>query len=127
MKQRFVLRGKIHRATVTEADVSYVGSIAIDEDLMDAAGLIEYEQVHVAGLTDGERLVTYVIKAPRGSGTIGMNGAAAMLIKKGEKVIIFAYGAIDESEPFLPRLVFVDEKNQIASIEDHEIQGTRIL
>jgi len=123
--QRFVLRSKIHRATVTEADVHYVGSIGIDEDLMEAAGLAEYEQVHVAGLGGGERLITYVIKAPRGSGTISINGAAALRITQGERVIIFSYAMIDDKSmvDFKPRIVFVDQRNHIVSLVDAEQQG----
>jgi len=123
---RTMLRGKIHRATVTEADVHYVGSISIDEDLMDAAGLIEYEQVHVAGLGGGDRLVTYVIKGARGSGTIGINGAAALRIHKGEKVIIFSYGQFDDESASRhePSIVFVDEANHIISIDHSEEHGT---
>jgi len=123
--QRFILRAKIHRATVTDADIHYVGSITIDEDLMDAAGLVEFEQVHVAGLSGGERLVTYVIKGARGSGDIKMNGAAALLVKKGERVIVLAYGLAEESElaALQPRLVFVDERNRIVSQDEASAQA----
>ncbi|MCX7016542.1 MAG: aspartate 1-decarboxylase [Candidatus Sumerlaeota bacterium] len=115
MAWRTFLRCKIHRATVTEANVEYVGSISIDEDLMDAAGLAEYEQVHVAGLAGGQRLATYVMRAPRGSGIIAMNGAAALRIVQGEKIIIFAYTLLDEKEAagFAPRVVLVDENNRV--------------
>ena len=124
---RFFLRSKIHRAVVTEADVDYVGSISIDEDLMDAARLAEYEQVHVVGLSGGERLITYVIKAPRGSGIIGINGAAALKIVKDEKVIIFAYAMVedDKIKGFEPELVFVDEQNKITKVTHVEKQGEK--
>ncbi|MCG3196497.1 MAG: aspartate 1-decarboxylase [Candidatus Omnitrophica bacterium] len=110
---RTFLRSKIHRATVTEAEVDYVGSVSIDEELMELAGLCEYEQVDVADLVNGERLTTYVIRAERGSRTIGINGAAALRITKGHKVIIFSYCQLAESEvpDHYPRLVFVDEDN----------------
>lgn len=123
---RTFLRSKIHRAVVTEADVHYVGSISIDEDLMDAAGIAEYEQVHVAGLTRGSRLITYVIKAPRGSGTIGLNGAAALLASVGERVIIFTYALLAEEDitAFRPRVVFVTDDNRVREVVDREIQGT---
>ena len=122
---RTFLQSKIHRATVTEANVDYVGSISIDEDLMDAAGLLEYEQVHVAGLTKGARLITYVIKAPRGSGTITLNGAAALLVDVGELVIIFSYAQLsdDEIDKHHPRIVLVDEKNRVTEVISGEQHG----
>jgi aspartate 1-decarboxylase len=123
---RTFLQSKIHRATVTEADVDYVGSISIDEDLMDAAGLREFEQVHVAGLTKGARLITYVIKAPRGSGTITLNGAAALVVDVGELVIIFSYVQLadHEIEGHRPRIVLVDENNRVDRIISGEQHGT---
>jgi len=123
---RQFLRAKIHRATVTEANIDYVGSISIDEDLIEAAGLSEYERVEVAGLTGGHRLATYVIKAPRGSGTIGMNGAAALRIHRGERIIIFAYGLLtaDELGAFRPRIVFVRDGNRVERVALGEIHGT---
>lgn len=110
---RTFLRSKIHRATVTEAEVDYVGSLSIDEELMELAGLCEHERVDVADLVNGERLSTYVIRAERGSRTIGINGAAALRILKGHKVIIFSYCELSEDEvpDHFPRLVFVDEGN----------------
>jgi aspartate 1-decarboxylase len=126
MAMRIFLHSKIHRAVVTEADVDYVGSISIDEDLMDAAGLAEYEQVHVVGLSGGGRVITYVVKAPRGSGIIGINGAAALLIKEGELVIIFGYVMVDESEmaSLKPRIVLMGQDNKIDRVVDGEIHGT---
>ena len=108
-----VLKSKIHRPHVTDADVNYIGSIAIDEDLMDAAKLIENEQVHVVNINNGERLVTYVIKAPRGSGTISLNGAAARKGVIGDVLIIISYALMDfeEAKKFKPSVVFPNEKN----------------
>ncbi len=110
---RSFLRAKIHRATVTEANVDYVGSLSIDEELMDLAGLAENERVEVADLANGERLSTYVIRAARGSRIIGINGAAALKVAAGHKVIIFNYAQLDEHEVpgHRPRLVFVDDEN----------------
>jgi len=129
MRFRTLLRGKIHRATVTEANVDYIGSITIDEDLMDAAGICEFEQVGVADLENGERLETYVIKGERGSGVIGINGAAALKIGLGHKVIIFSYAQLteDEIEGFKPRIVFVDENNKITDMASLEAAGTRAM
>lgn len=117
-----ILKSKIHRAVVTEADVDYVGSITIDEDLMRAAGLREYEQVCVADIDNGARFETYVIKGPAASGTICLNGAAARLVKTGDKVIIMAYAQMTEQEAdaFKPRIVFVDEENKIKDITAFE-------
>jgi aspartate 1-decarboxylase len=110
---RSFLRSKIHGATVTEAVVDYVGSLSIDEELMELADLREYEEIAVADLINGERLITYVIRAERGSRTIGVNGAAALKIKKGHKIIVFCYSHYSEEEVPLhqPRLVFVDQAN----------------
>jgi aspartate 1-decarboxylase len=103
-----VLKSKIHRVTVTEADLNYIGSITIDEDLMDAANLIENEKVQVLNLNNGERLETYVIKGPRGSGVICMNGPAARKVAVGDILIIISYGLIDfnEAKGFKPWVVF---------------------
>ncbi|MEW6328989.1 MAG: aspartate 1-decarboxylase [Candidatus Micrarchaeota archaeon] len=106
------LRGKLHRARVTEANVDYVGSITIDRDLMEAAGIYEYEKVLVVDIDNGERLETYTIAAPRGSGTICMNGAAARRIRKGDVVIVMAFCLVDipkEKSP-KPKIVIIDEK-----------------
>jgi len=111
---RPMLLSKIHRATVTESDLNYVGSISVDEALMDAAGMVEYQKVHVVDLNNGNRLETYVIKAERNSGTICLNGAAARLVHRGDLVIIFAYVILDEKEveEFSPKVVLVDENNK---------------
>jgi aspartate 1-decarboxylase len=93
-----VLKSKIHNAIVTDANIDYIGSITIDEDMMDAVGLREEEQVHVINYRNGERLITYVIKGERGSGAICMNGPAALKISKGDKIIIIAYAGMSEAE-----------------------------
>lgn len=107
-----VLKSKIHRACVTEANLNYVGSITIDENLIDAANLIENEQVHVLNYRNGERLITYVIKGERGSGVICMNGPAALKFAVGDEVIVLSYCAMDfeEAKTFKPKLVFPDSK-----------------
>jgi aspartate 1-decarboxylase len=105
-----ILKSKIHRATVTEANLNYIGSITIDEDLMDAANLIEFEKVHVLNNNNGERFVTYVIKGERGSGVICLNGAAARKVQPGDIVIIAAYAQMDfeAAKRFRPAIVFPD-------------------
>ncbi|MEV0586912.1 aspartate 1-decarboxylase [Nonomuraea sp. NPDC050310] len=115
---RTMLSAKIHRATVTQADLHYVGSLTIDEDLMDAAGLLPGEQVHVVDIDNGNRLVTYAITGPRGSGVIGINGAAARLVSPGDLVIIIAYGQMEDAEArvFEPRIVHVDRGNRIIEL-----------
>ena len=118
--QRVMMKSKIHRATVTQADLHYVGSISIDRDLMDAADLLEGEQVTIADITNGARLETYVIPAPRGSGIIGINGAAAHLVNEGDLVIIIAYGLYDDAEAraLKPSVVHVDADNRIVMLGD---------
>lgn len=113
-----VMVGKIHRATITEADLHYVGSITIDADLLDAAGLVEGQKVDVVDVTNGARLTTYTIPGPRGSGEICMNGAAAHLVHPGDLVIIMAYGTMSaaDAREYHPRVVFVDEKNQVVDV-----------
>ena len=115
---RVMLKSKIHRATVTQADLDYVGSIAIDAALMEAADLIEGEQVVVADITNGARLETYVITAPRGSGIIGINGAAAHLVHAGDLVIVMSYAVLEDAEAraLKPRVVHVDRDNSIAGL-----------
>lgn len=112
-----VMKSKIHRVKVTQAELNYVGSITIDEDLMDGAGLIENEQVHVVNNNNGERLVTYVIKGERGSGTICLNGAAARRAEVGDIIIIISYGSMTEEEAktFRPKVIFPDNNNRIVS------------
>jgi aspartate 1-decarboxylase len=110
-----MLKGKIHRATVTEANVDYEGSITIDPMLMDAAGIVQWEQVHVLDINNGSRLTTYAIEGEAGSGVICMNGAAARLIHEGDLVIILAYDMLtqEEARDHKPRLVYVNERNEI--------------
>lgn len=110
-----MMTAKIHRATVTHADLHYVGSVTVDRELMDAADLLEGEQVAIVDITNGARLETYVIPGERGSGVIGINGAAAHLVHPGDLVILIAYGQLDENElkSYRPRVVFVDEQNRI--------------
>ncbi len=103
-----VLKSKIHRVAVTDANLNYIGSIAIDEDLMDAANLIEYEKVHVLNINNGERFVTYVIRGKRGSGAICINGAAARKAQPGDLVIIVSYAQMEfeEAKTFQPTVIF---------------------
>ncbi len=110
---RQVLQSKIHKATVTEADLNYIGSITIDQDLLDKIDLWPGQKVTVVSNTSGNRLETYVISGARGSGMICINGAAALLIKKGEEVIIFSYALVDR--PIDPKVILVDEKNKFVS------------
>jgi aspartate 1-decarboxylase len=115
---RTMLKSKIHRATVTQADLHYVGSVTIDEDLMDAADLLAGEQVAIVDVTNGARLETYVIPGERGSGVVGINGAAAHLMHPGDLVIMIAYGQMDDAEArtYRPKVIFVDEDNRIADL-----------
>lgn len=111
--RRRMMKSKIHRATVTDADLHYVGSITVDRDLMDAADLAEYEQVAVVDIDNGARLETYVIEGPRGSGAICLNGAAARLVAPGDRVIVISYADYDDAElaGYQPRIVHVDSAN----------------
>ncbi|MFE6702462.1 MULTISPECIES: aspartate 1-decarboxylase [Streptomyces] len=113
--QRTMLKSKIHRATVTQCNLHYVGSVTVDEDLMETADLIAGELVHIVDINNGARLETYVIAGPRGSGVIGINGAAARLVHEGDLVIIIAYAAVNDAEArkLEPRVVFVDEANRV--------------
>ncbi|MFS0896550.1 aspartate 1-decarboxylase [Mycolicibacterium litorale] len=117
---RTMLKSKIHRATVTRADLHYVGSVTIDADLMDAADLIEGEQVTIVDVDNGNRLVTYAITGERGSGVIGINGAAAHLVYPGDLVILIAYATVAEQEArtYRPRVVFVDADNRQIHLGD---------
>lgn len=112
-----VLRSKIHRAAVTQADLDYIGSITIDEDLMDAVELFENEKVHVLNLSNGSRAETYVIKGERGKGDIVMNGAIARLAQVGDRVIILSYGFVEQKnlKNHKPKIVVVDEHNRVTS------------
>jgi aspartate 1-decarboxylase len=112
---RTMLKSKIHRATVTDANLHYVGSVTVDTDLMAAADLLPGEQVAIVDVTNGARLETYVIEGEAGSGVIGINGAAAHLVHPGDLVILIAYGQMDDAEAreFQPRVVFVDDANRV--------------
>lgn len=120
-----MLKSKIHRATVTEANLDYVGSITVDTELLEASGILEYEKVAVVDITNGARLETYTIAGERGSGIICLNGAAAKLINAGDMVIIMAYADMtpDEAKACKPTVVFVDGENKIKSIKHYEKHG----
>lgn len=120
-----MLKSKIHRAVITQAELNYVGSITIDEELMEAAGLYEYERVHISNVNSGSRIETYVIAGERGSGVICLNGAAARSGQKGDHVIIMAYAnmAPDEIKTHRPKVVFVGDKNEIVRVTDYEKHG----
>ena len=120
-----MLKSKIHRAVVVQAELSYVGSITVDKDLLDAAGLIEYEKVQIVDIDNGARFETYVIAGERGSGTICLNGAAARCVQVSDKIIIMAYCLMDELEAkeHKPLVVFVDERNAITTVTRYEEHG----
>jgi len=110
-----VLKSKIHRATITEANLNYIGSITIDESLMDSANLVENERVHIFNITNGERLHTYVIKGERDSGIVSLNGAAARKAQVGDLIIIVSYASMDfeEAKHFVPSIIFPDQHNKM--------------
>ncbi|GAA4293312.1 aspartate 1-decarboxylase [Actinomadura sp. NPDC048955] len=114
--QRTLMNGKIHRATVTQADLHYVGSLTIDADLMAAADIVEGEQVHLVDIDNGARLVTYAITGEAGSGVIGINGAAARLVQPGDLVIIITYAGVQDPSRHEPRVVHVDAANRIVAL-----------
>ncbi len=115
---RTMLKSKIHRAHVTGADLDYEGSLTLDPILIEAADLLPFELVHVLDITNGARLETYAIEGERGCGEVVINGAAAHLVRKGDLVFVLAYGSVSEEEAprFLPKLIYVDEENKIASV-----------
>ena len=116
---RTMLKSKIHRATVTDCDLHYVGSITVDEDLLDAADIREFEQVAVVDVDNGARFETYTIAGPRGSGDMKLNGAAARLVHRGDTIIVISYAAYepDELDTYDPRVVHVDAHNQIINVD----------
>ena len=120
-----MLKGKIHRATVVQAELNYVGSITVDEDLLDAAGIYEYEKVHIVDIDNGARFETYTIAGERGSGMICLNGAAARCVQKGDKIIIMCYAQMkpEELKENPPKVVFVDENNKIERLTRYEKHG----
>ncbi len=117
--QRTMLKSKIHRATVTDCDLHYVGSITIDADLLDAADMLEHEQVHIVDVDNGARFVTYTLAGERGSGTMQVNGAAARLVQRGDTIIVFSYAAYDEVDlaRYEPCVVHVDAANEIVAVD----------
>ena len=121
-RRRTLLSGKIHRATVTLADLDYIGSVSIDEDLLDASGICEWEKVAILDVTNGTRLETYAITAPRGSGEVCINGAAAHLVQPGDIVIILSYAEVEEENigSHTPRIVLVNSENKISEIVSSE-------
>jgi aspartate 1-decarboxylase len=123
--RRTLFKSKIHRATVTHADLDYEGSVSIDEDLLEAAGIWEYEAVHIWNITRGTRLQTYAIKGERGSGVVCVNGAAAHLNRPGDLVILATFADVEESEAraFQPTVVLVDRRNRIVARDVVEIAG----
>lgn len=117
--QRTMMKSKIHRATVTHADLDYLGSITLDQDLMDAADLLVNERVEIYNVTNGERFATYAIPGPRGQGDVGLNGAAAHKVSVGDLVIVASYASMttEEARAHLPTVVFVDERNRQVELE----------
>ena len=113
--QKIMLTAKLHRATVTDRDIEYEGSIQIDEALMEEVGISSYEQVHIYDINNGNRLITYVIPGERGSGVISVNGAAARLVERKDRIIIAAYGMIDvdKIDHYQPRVLLLDESNKV--------------
>ena len=122
---RTMMKSKIHRATVTQADLHYVGSVTVDEDLLDAADLLPGELVHIVDVTNGARLETYTIAGPRGSGVIGINGAAAHLLQENDIVILITYAQMttEEAKSYEPRVVHVDENNRVIQLGNDPAEG----
>ena len=120
-----MLKGKIHRATVVQAELDYVGSITVDEDLLDASGILEYEKVQIVDINNGQRFETYTIAGERGSGMICLNGAAARCVQKGDKIRIMCYAnhSAEEAKTHRPKVVFVDEYNKISRLTSYEKHG----
>lgn len=121
-----MFKGKLHRATVTMADINYVGSVTIDAELLEQSGILPGEKVQIVDINNGERFETYTIKGEAGSGVICINGAAARLVQVGDKVIIIAYALMDaeDAKTFQPNVLVLDEKNRIVRIKHEEIHGT---
>ena len=120
-----MLKGKIHRATVVQAELNYVGSVTVDEDLLDEAGIYPYEKVQIVDVNNGNRFETYTIAGPRGSGLICLNGAAARQVQLGDKIIIMCYAMVEDEKvkDFVPKVLFVDEENRIKKISRYEKHG----
>lgn len=120
-----MLKAKIHRATVTQAELNYVGSITVDIDLLEQSGILEYEKVQIVDIDNGARFETYTIAGERGSGVICLNGAAARMVQTGDKVILMAYAdvTLEEAKEMRPTVVFVDDENKVTSIMNYEKHG----
>ena len=120
-----MLKGKIHRATVVQAELDYVGSITVDTQLLEAAGILEYEKVQIVDINNGARFETYTIAGESGSGMICLNGAAARCVSTGDKIIIMSYALLDETEAktHKPKVVFVDDANKIERVTNYEKHG----
>lgn len=121
-----MLKGKLHRATVTEADLNYVGSITVDRKLLEASGIFEYEKVHIVDINNGSRFETYTIAGEPGSGIICLNGAAARCVQTGDKIIIMAYAdvEVEEVKAHKPKVVFLNDDNTIGQVTTYEKHGT---
>lgn len=120
-----MLKAKIHRATVTQAELDYVGSITVDVDLLEQAGIFEYEKVQIVDVNNGARFETYTIAGERGSGVMCLNGAAARMVQTGDKIILMAYAQVspEEAKELRPTVLFVDGKNQVTKVTNYEKHG----
>lgn len=120
-----MLKAKIHRATVTQAELDYVGSITVDTDLLEQAGILEYEKVQIVDVNNGSRFETYTIAGERGSGVMCLNGAAARMVQTGDKIILMAYAQVtpEEASELRPTVLFVDEKNKVTKVTNYEKHG----
>ena len=120
-----MLKGKIHRATVTQAELDYVGSITVDQDLLDASGILEYEKVQIVDINNGNRFETYTIAGERGSGVMCLNGAAARCVSVHDKIILMAYAEMtpEEAKEHKPAVIFVDDDNRIVRVTNYEKHG----
>ncbi len=120
-----MLKAKIHRATVTQAELDYVGSITVDMDLLEQAGILEYEKVQIVDVNNGSRFETYTIAGERGSGVMCLNGAAARMVQTGDKIILMAYAQVtpEEASELRPTVLFVDEENKVTKVTNYEKHG----
>ena len=120
-----MLKAKIHRATVTQAELDYVWSITVDMDLLEQAGILEYEKVQIVDVNNGSRFETYTIAGERGSGVMCLNGAAARMVQTGDKIILMAYAQVtpEEASELRPTVLFVDEKNKVTKVTNYEKHG----
>lgn len=120
-----MLKAKIHRVTVTQAELDYVGSITVDMDLLEQAGILEYEKVQIVDVNNGSRFETYTIAGERGSGVMCLNGAAARMVQTGDKIILMAYAQVtpEEASELRPTVLFVDEKNKVTKVTNYEKHG----